>query len=114
MKKNMTILILIIVFLSCSTSDELSEANQSLYFPSISGSTWETISPSELNWNEAEIEPLFNYLEEKNTKSFIILYNGWIVIEKYFGDHSESKPWYWASAGKTLTSIMTGIAEEKG
>lgn len=114
MKKNITILILFISIFSCTKKDDSSETNQSLYFPPISGNPWETISSSELNWNEAEIEPLLNYLEDKNTKSFIILYNGRIVIEKYFDDHSESKPWYWASAGKTLTSIMTGIAEEKG
>lgn len=110
----MTILILFISIFSCTKKDDSSSETKTLYFPPISGSTWETISASELNWNEAEIEPLLNYLEDKNTKSFIILYNGRIVIEKYFGDHSVSKPWYWASAGKTLTSIMTGIAEEKG
>lgn len=99
---------------SCAKSDNSSSVTKTLYFPPISGSTWETISASELNWNEKEIQPLLSYLEEKNTKSFIILYNGRIVIEKYFDDHSESKSWYWASAGKTLTSIMAGIAEEKG
>ena len=114
MKKNLLILILLISTFSCSKNDDSLTTQKSLYFPPITGSTWETIAPSELNWNETEIEPLINYLEEKNTKSFIVLYNGRIAIEKYFGDHSESKPWYWASAGKTLTSIMTGIAEEKG
>ena len=96
MKKSIIILIFIMSIFSCSKSDDSSSATKTLYFPPISESTWETISPSVLNWNEAEIEPLLNYLEEKNTKSFIILYNGRIVIEKYFDDHSETKSWYWA------------------
>jgi len=114
MNKSLLIACFTIIFISCSNSDTPIFDDDSLYFPSITGTTWETISPSELNWNENEIEPLLNYLEEKNTKSFLILYNGRIVVEAYFNDHSESKNWYWASAGKTLTSIIAGIAEEKG
>ncbi|MEX1382776.1 serine hydrolase domain-containing protein [Lutibacter sp.] len=114
MKKYFLFITLLVSIFSCSQNEDLSTTEKSIYFPPITGHNWETITPSELNWNTQEIEPLITYLEEKNTKSFIILYNGRIVIEKYFGDHSESKPWYWASAGKTLTSIITGIAEEKG
>ncbi len=114
MKKSIIVLIILISIFSCSKNEDLSITENSLYFPPITGNYWETITPSVLNWNTQEIDPLLNYLEEKNTKSFIVLYNGRIVIEKYFEDHSESKLWYWASAGKTLTSIITGIAEEKG
>lgn len=114
MKKYFSFITLLVSIFSCSQNEELSTTEKSLYFPPLTDNYWETITPSELNWNENKIEPLLAYLEEKHTKSFIILYNGRIVIEKYFGDHSESKPWYWASAGKTLTSIITGIAEEKG
>jgi hypothetical protein len=31
-------------------------------------------------------------------------------MENYFNGHSATN-WYWASAGKTLTSTVTGIAE---
>ena len=48
------------------------------------------------------------------SKSFIILHNGKIVVEKYFGTHTATTPWYWASAGKTLTTAATGIAEQEG
>lgn len=53
-------------------------------------------------------------MELKNTKSFIILHNGKIVVEKYFGTHTATSPWYWASAGKTLTTAVSGIAEQEG
>jgi len=35
-------------------------------------------------------------------------------MEQYFNGHTATTPWYWASAGKTLTSTVTGIAEQEG
>ena len=43
-----------------------------------------------------------------------MLYNGRIVLEEYFNSHDASKLWYWASAGKTLTSTVSGIAQDEG
>ncbi len=83
-----------------------------MYFPPINSDTWETKSISDLNWNETQLQPLLDYLEEKNTKSFMVLHNGKIVIEAYMNEHSSSKFWYWASAGKTLTSTTVGIAQD--
>ena len=68
---------------------------------------------SDLKWNQNAVQPLLDYLELKNSKSFIILVNGRIVLENYFGDHSATKNWYWASAGKTLTATITGIAQQE-
>ncbi len=89
-------------------------ATETMYFPPISSNDWETKSLASLNWNQANVNDLLNYLETKNSKSFIVLYNGRIVMENYFGGHTATTPWYWASAGKTLTSTVTGIAEQEG
>jgi CubicO group peptidase (beta-lactamase class C family) len=35
-------------------------------------------------------------------------------MENYFNGHSATDPWYWASAGKTLTATVTGIAQQEG
>jgi CubicO group peptidase (beta-lactamase class C family) len=35
-------------------------------------------------------------------------------MENYFNNHTATTNWYWASAGKTLTSTITGIAEQEG
>ena len=67
-----------------------------------------------MGWDENQLQPLLDYLEEKNTRSFIVLYHGRIVIEAYFNDHDDSKLWYWASAGKTLTTTISGIAQDEG
>ncbi len=82
------------------------------YFPEIGSNEWETVALTELGWNESELQPLLDFLEEKNTKSFMILHNGKIAVERYLNGHSESTPWYWASAGKTLTTTLTGIAQD--
>jgi CubicO group peptidase (beta-lactamase class C family) len=34
-------------------------------------------------------------------------------LENYFNGHDATTPWYWASAGKTLTSTVTGIAQQE-
>lgn len=86
----------------------------STYFPPINSDVWETKSITDLNWTESELQPLLDYLEEKNTKSFMVLYDGKIVIEEYMNEHDDTKFWYWASAGKTLTSTTVGIAQDKG
>jgi CubicO group peptidase (beta-lactamase class C family) len=85
-----------------------------MYFPPLNSNIWETKTPDELNWNNEQIQPLLDFLEVKNTKGFIILHNGKIVIEGYFNNHNATLPWYWASAGKTLTTAVTGIAEAEG
>ena len=44
----------------------------------------------------------------------MILVNGRIVMEEYFDGHTQSSSWQWNSAGKTLVSATTGIAEQEG
>lgn len=85
-----------------------------IYFPPINSNTWETVSVAELGWNANELQPLLDYLETKNTKGFIILHHGKIVVESYFNEHTSTSPWYWASAGKTLTATVSGIAQDEG
>lgn len=111
-------LILILVVVSCSSSDDgtttTNPGNSDLYFPPIGSSEWDTQSISDLNWNEAALNPLLDFLENSNTRAFIILSKGHIITENYFNgaDSNTSHPWF--SAGKTLTAFMTGIAQEEG
>ena len=114
MKIFSSLLFIFLTLISCSEKGEIQELDTALYFPPTTSEVWETVSPESLGWNTSEIQPLLNYLEEKNTKGFIVLYNGRIALENYFNNHTATSAWYWASAGKTLTSIVTGIAEEQG
>lgn len=110
------VLILTLMF-ACSSDDSNSQHEEitegAIYFPPNNSEVWETKSISELSWNENQLQPLLDYLETKNTKSFIILHEGKIVVENYFDDHTATSPWYWASAGKTLTTAIVGIAQDE-
>lgn len=92
------------------------------YFPPIGSSDWESIPPATLGWDVSKLEELDDFLESTNTRALIVVRNGKIVIEKYLGkqlvnptlDFGASSNWYWASAGKTLTASVIGIAEAEG
>lgn len=118
--KKLTFLLLPLLVLGCSSdSDTNDTANpptgtEAMYYPDNGSDTWETKTMSSLNWNESNVQPLLDYLEQKHTRSFMILVNGRIVMENYFNGHTATTPWYWASAGKTLTATMTGIAQQEG
>jgi CubicO group peptidase (beta-lactamase class C family) len=117
MKNLYSLLLFSFLTFSCSSDSggETEPTPEAMYFPPSDGSnTWESKSVADLNWNQNAVQPLLDYLELKNTKSFIILVNGRIVMENYFNGHSATTPWYWASAGKTLTATVTGIAQEEG
>ncbi len=101
--------ILLFLLVSSFTSEA-----QGLYFPPTLGDQWDTIEPQSLGWCQPQIDSLFAYLDTSNTKAFILLKDGKIVLEKYFGTHTASTPWYWASAGKTITSFMIGMAQQDG
>lgn len=88
---------------------------QSIYFPSkLQSSSWDTLSPQALGWCLQEIDSLYQFLEIENTKAFIVLIDGKIVLEKYFGTFTKDSSWYWASAGKTVSAVLTGIAQQEG
>lgn len=110
----LTALLLISCSKDSSEPDPVPTSSESMYFPPVSGTTWETKSIADLKWNQNAVQPLLDYLELKHSKSFIILVNGRIVMENYFNGHTAATNWYWASAGKTLTSTVTGIAQQEG
>ncbi|PZX94912.1 serine hydrolase [Flavobacterium aquariorum] len=112
-----SILLLVFAFSCINCSSDNSEPTptpaETLYFPPLTGTTWETKSIESLGWKTSAVQPLLDYLELKHSKGFIILINGRIVMENYFNGHDATANWYWASAGKTLTATMTGIAEQE-
>ena len=115
MKNIIPSLLTLLLIAGCNSEDAPGHdpsAQDPVYFPS--ANSWETETPASLGWNENAIPDLLTFLEAKHSKSFIVLVNGRIVMENYFNGHSATTPWYWASAGKTLTSALTGIAQQEG
>ena len=105
---------LFILFFGCKKNNPETQTSRFTYFPPIHSATWETIHPAKLNWDESELPKLYSFLEQKNTNAFIIIKDGRIVVERYFGSFTQESNWYWASAGKTLTAFLVGIAQADG
>lgn len=115
-------LLLVLSFLSCtSKKDEIETPviNQ-MYFPPIGSSNWESVSPESLKWKTENLNDLYDFLATNDTRALIILKNGKIVVEKYWGNDilnsspfTQNSNWYWASAGKSLTSFLVGLAQQE-
>lgn len=87
---------------------------QELYFPPLVGTEWATTSLAEAGFGCGDEQALYDYLETTNTDAFLLLKDGKIVMERYFGDFTESSPHLWNSAGKTMTATAVGIAATLG
>jgi len=112
MRKSTYFLMLVLLVTSCKDNDDEIQPD-SMYFPSTTNTDWETKSLADLGWNQNAVQPLKDFLIQKNTKSFMILVNGRIVMEEYFDGHTPTTTWEWNSAGKTLVTATVGIAQQE-
>lgn len=106
-----------LLFHSCTKNNSGGSGNpptNALYFPPVAGTEWQSSSTASLGWNEGLVPDLYTYLQTKGTKAFIVLKDGKMVFEKYFGTFTADSIWYWASAGKTMTAMLVGIAQQEG
>lgn len=106
--------VLLAVFAACGKDTSDPPAAEAMFFPSNTDTSWERKSISSLGWNTGAVQTLKDYLAQKHSKSFMILVNGRIVMEEYFNGHNATATWPWNSAGKTLVSTATGIAQQEG
>jgi len=104
------------IYFSCIISFFLLQSidAQNLYFPPLVGNQWETVSNESLGWCADSVQNVVDYVGANNSKAFIVLVNGKIAVEAYYGTFTQDSLWYWASAGKSLTSFMVGMAQQEG
>ena len=86
----------------------------SLYFPPLTGSTWASTTPASLSWCQTPLDSLLVFAGRKGSKSLLILKDGRMVVEQYYGTYTADSAWYWASAGKSLTATLVGLARQDG
>jgi len=127
MKNIFTFIILtFLITVSCSSTDESSDDQiiidpiETSYFPPLTGDIWESTSSTNLQWDSQKLTDLNTFLETNETRAFIVLVNGKIIVEEYWNTDLNGQPfdkdssWYWASAGKSLAATVVGIAQEEG
>ena len=104
------------LLLSLLLTGSLPAFSQTLYFPPTTGTnpTWATTSPASLGWCQTPLDSLLAFAGRKGTKSLLILKDGRLVVEKYYGTYTQDSVWYWASAGKSLTATLVGLAQQDG
>ncbi len=122
--KNIILLIAFGLISSCQKDDPIigdsDPMEESKYFPPISGPEWQQIDTDSMGWNFEAMEALKAFMVDTKSRAIIILKDGKIAFEHYEGnnllglDFNSSSNWYWASAGKTLTSFLIGQAKEEG
>lgn len=84
------------------------------YYPPAGNSSWDTLHPARFGWCDEKINELYAFLDSTNSDAFILLKDGKIVLEKYFGTFTKDSLHVWNSAGKTLMATLIGIAQEEG
>lgn len=124
MKAYIAFCLLILSLVACK-KDEPTETpftpfENEYYYPENFTGTWATLDPDSLGWRTELIPSLFSFLDSADTRAFIVLKNGKIVLEHYNGLQLNGQPftrssnWYWASAGKSLTAFTLEIAIQDG
>lgn len=105
---------------SCAEAQKPKSSASNLYFPPLESGEWEKKPLSELGWNQTELAEFLAWLPTQDTRALIILKDGKIVVEEYWGKKltgtgtmDQGSLWYWASAGKTLTAALIGIAQQE-
>ncbi|MHA1462970.1 MAG: serine hydrolase, partial [Candidatus Heimdallarchaeota archaeon] len=82
---------------------------------------WQTTQPEQQNMQSEILNPVVDYIEEWNedhqfsdVDSIIVVKNGFIVKEAYFGLYGENDIHVLWSVTKSITSILIGIAIKEG
>lgn len=117
--RHFTFFYVLLAFVFCGCQQEPTpEPSNKLYFPPLQSEHWETTS---FGLEEEKLNQLEKLLADNGTRAFIVLKDGKMALEFYFGNRlatnlpfQENSNWYWASAGKTLTATLVGIAQEEG
>lgn len=71
---------------------------------------WETIPPEERRFTDQDIAPVLRFAEEQNTRILLIVQGGRLELEHSFDDGMLDQSHPLASAAKSVTSLLVGIA----
>ena len=133
MKKQ--ILFALVALLLALPSAQAAKKDAPLYFPPAKGQ-WEKIDPAKIGWDPIKLKELMDYSGKNKSSGVVILYRGRILAEQYWPLDPKEKtaegkpnPYFHmrlgkdakgraiedvASAQKSVTAMLVGIAQHKG
>jgi CubicO group peptidase (beta-lactamase class C family) len=112
--KILQIILVIIPFLFNGCGDYCEKEEQLQYFPPIGSDEWKIMTPDVLGWNFEKLDETIQWVGEQNTVAFIILHQGKIIVEEYWGGGDIHKYIKIASITKSITAVLIGIAQQEG
>lgn len=83
------------------------------YFPPATG-TWETVTAADAGFDPAKLDELATFVEQSRSTTFMILYEGRILVEKYWSGADATTLQDVASAQKSVLSMLVGQLISKG
>jgi CubicO group peptidase (beta-lactamase class C family) len=90
------------------------QVRSATYFPPAAGDAWECIEPGDAGWDRRLLDAAAGLAGERNSTGFIVLLNGRILAERYWSGANEDTVRDVASAQKSATSVLVGIAQGQG
>ncbi len=85
-----------------------------LYFPPSASGQWETVRPAEVGWHAKRLDDALSFAGGKHSTGLIVLRDGRILAERYWGTGGAHTVRDIASAQKSVVSVLVGIAQQQG
>jgi CubicO group peptidase (beta-lactamase class C family) len=98
---------------TASTAAPMTSVPESAFFPPATGA-WATVSAAEAGFDEQGLAALVDLVGGANSTSLVILAEGRIVAEQYWNGADASFIRDLASAQKSVTSTLVGLARDQG
>lgn len=105
------------MFFFCFSS--FAQPSSFTYFPPSDGD-WQKMSWEEVDWNREKLAELLAWLPSQDTRAFLMVKDGKILLEEYWGskltgtgEMDQNSLWYWQDAAQTLTAVLIGIAQQE-
>lgn len=84
------------------------------YFPPAGSDAWERVLPGDARWDGALLDAAMDFAGHRDSTGCVVLLDGRILAERYWASGSVHARRDVASAQKSVTSLLVGIAQETG
>lgn len=114
MRRPLLFLLLTGLLLALSPHPATAQTAAPQYFPPLTGNAWATTTPASLGWCQPPLDSLLAFAGRNHTQALLILKDGRLVVEQYYGTYTADSVHYWGSAGKSLVGTLVGLAQQDG